>query len=305
MGVVKAVCISEKKGTQKHDIKTAYFTNRGLKDDSHAGDWHRQVSLLSYDRVLEFNKKGANVGHGDFGENLVVQGVDFKSLPVGTILKAGDVVLKMTQIGKECHSYCEIYKKMGECIMPREGVFAVVLKEGTISVGDEMIVQKPLRAGIITVSDKGSRGQREDKSGEVIKKITANNGYEITEYKILPDDFETIKNELEKICDENIADVIFTTGGTGFSKSDVTPEATIAACEKMAMGISQAILFYSMTITKRAMLSRAVSGIRKSTLIVNLPGSTKAVEESLEYIIKELEHGIEILMGTTGECARI
>ncbi len=245
MGVVKAVCISEKKGTQKHDIKTAYFTNQGLKDDSHAGDWHRQVSLLSYDRVLEFNEKGANVGHGDFGENLVVEGIDFKSLPVGTILKAGNVVLKMTQIGKECHSHCEIYKKMGECIMPREGVFAVVLKEGTISVGDEMTVQKPLRAGIITISDKGSRGQREDKSGEIIKKIATNNGYEITEYKILPDDFEIIKNELERICDENIADVIFTTGGTGFSKSDVTPEATTAVCEKNGNGnfASNFILF--------------------------------------------------------------
>ncbi len=304
MGIVKAVCISEKKGTQKHNIGTAYFFEQGVENDSHAGDWHRQVSLLSYDKVLEFNKKGANVGHGAFGENLVVEGIDFKTLPVGTILKANDVVLKITQIGKECHSHCEIFKRMGECIMPKEGVFAVVVQKGTISVGDEMTVVLPLRAAVVTVSDKGSRGEREDKSGEVVKKIIKDNGYTIEEYKILPDDLEILKGELKNICDQNIADVVFTTGGTGFSNTDVTPEATVSVCDKLVPGISEAMRAYSMTITKRAMLSRATAGIRKSTLIVNLPGSPKAVEESLEYIIEELRHGIEILNGTADECAR-
>ena len=112
--------------------------NYGLEGDAHAGNWHRQVSLLSYDRIREFNERGAGVGPGAFGENLVVEGFDFKLLPVGTKLKCGDVVLELTQIGKECHSHCEIYKKMGECIMPREGVFARVLCGGTIEEGDEM-----------------------------------------------------------------------------------------------------------------------------------------------------------------------
>ena len=139
MGKVLAVCISEKRGTQKKNVgRVRLIENYGLEGDAHAGNWHRQVSLLSYDRIREFNERGAGVGPGAFGENLVVEGIDFKLLPVGTKLKCGDVVLELTQIGKECHSHCEIYKKMGECIMPREGVFARVLCGGTIEEGDEM-----------------------------------------------------------------------------------------------------------------------------------------------------------------------
>lgn len=139
MGKVLAVCISEKRGTQKKNVgHVRLIENHGLEGDAHAGSWHRQVSLLSYDRIREFNEKGAGVTHGAFGENLVVQGFDFKRLPVGTKLRCNDVVLELTQIGKECHSHCEIYKKMGECIMPREGVFARVLQGGMIGEGDEM-----------------------------------------------------------------------------------------------------------------------------------------------------------------------
>lgn len=139
MGKVIAVCISEKKGTQKVNIHEATFIeNFGIEKDAHAGNWHRQVSLLSYDKIKEFNEKGANVSDGAFGENLVVEGFDFKKLPVGTKFACNDVILELTQIGKECHSHCEIYKKMGECIMPREGVFTKVLCGGIIKEGDEM-----------------------------------------------------------------------------------------------------------------------------------------------------------------------
>lgn len=141
MGKVIAVCISEKRGTQKTNIKEANFIeNFGIEKDAHAGDWHRQVSLLSYEKIDEFNKKGANVIDGAFGENLVVDGIKFTELPVGTKLQCNDVILEMTQIGKECHSHCEIYKKMGECIMPTNGVFAKVIKGGKIKCGDEMMV---------------------------------------------------------------------------------------------------------------------------------------------------------------------
>ncbi|EHI97745.1 MOSC domain containing protein [Clostridium sp. DL-VIII] len=141
MGRVIAVCISEKRGTQKTNIKEANFIeNFGIEKDAHAGDWHRQVSLLSYEKIDEFNKKGANVIDGAFGENLVVDGIKFTELPVGTKLQCNDVILEMTQIGKECHSHCEIYKKMGECIMPTNGVFAKVIKGGKIKCGDEMMV---------------------------------------------------------------------------------------------------------------------------------------------------------------------
>ncbi len=141
MGKVMAVCISEKKGTQKRNVHEALFIEDfGLENDAHAGKWHRQVSLLSYERIQDFKKKGAPVEDGAFGENLIVSGIDFKNLPVGTRFQCGDVVLEMTQIGKECHNGCEIYKIMGDCIMPREGVFAKVLCGGRIREGDELTV---------------------------------------------------------------------------------------------------------------------------------------------------------------------
>ena len=162
-GVVKAVCTSEKKGVEKHSVPEGHFLKDfGIEGDAHAGKWHRQVSLLSYDKVKEFNERGAQVEDGAFGENLVVEGIDFRSLPVGMMIYIGDVVLRMTQIGKECHSHCAIYKRMGECIMPREGVFAEVLQEGTIHPGDTVITcypdeNRPFQAAVITLSDKGAK----------------------------------------------------------------------------------------------------------------------------------------------------
>ena len=132
-GIVKAVCTSPAKGTEKRPVEEAYFVKDfGIRGDAHAGKWHRQVSLLSYDKVEEFNARGAQVEDGDFGENILVDGIDFKNLPVETIFRCGTVVLRMTQIGKECHSSCAIRSRVGDCIMPREGVFAEVLEEGTI-----------------------------------------------------------------------------------------------------------------------------------------------------------------------------
>ena len=142
-GRVRAICISEKRGTEKHAVAEAKFEKGfGIVGDAHAGHWHRQVSLLSYDKVKEFNSRGADVQDGAFGENLVVEDLDFRSFPVGTILRCQDVVLRMTQIGKECHHGCQIFQKMGDCIMPREGVFAKVIRGGTIRTGDVMKVEE-------------------------------------------------------------------------------------------------------------------------------------------------------------------
>ena len=120
--------------------EAVFIEDYGIEGDAHAGKWHRQVSLLSYDKIQAFREKGAEVEDGAFGENLVVEGIDFRTLPVGTRLICGDVVLEMTQIGKECHHGCAIFQKMGECIMPREGVFAKVVRGGIIRSGDEMKV---------------------------------------------------------------------------------------------------------------------------------------------------------------------
>lgn len=159
------------------------------------------------------------------------------------------------------------------------------------------------RAAIITVSDSGYRGEREDKSGPVIREILEKEGYEITFTELLPDDRAMIAGKLQEIADFGSTDLILTTGGTGFSQRDVTPEATEEVIERRVPGIPEAMRAYSMTITKRAMLSRATAGIRGTTLIINLPGSPKAVRESLEYIIEALGHGLEILSGEATDCA--
>lgn len=160
------------------------------------------------------------------------------------------------------------------------------------------------RVAIITSSDSGYEGKREDLSGPAIKEIVEANGYEVVSMIVLPDDQTMLSNEMIRICDNGLADLILTTGGTGLSPRDCMPEATMAVIERNVPGIPEAMRAYSMTITKRAMLSRACAGVRKSTLIINMPGSPKAVKESLEYIISELTHGLEILLGEAHNCAR-
>ncbi len=141
MGKVMAVCTSDVKGIQKSE--TAQIDLRedwGIEGDAHAGKWHRQVSLLGYEQIEAFKERGAEVGNGAFGENIIVSGYDLKSIPVGTHIKVGDALLELTQIGKECHSHCAIYHKMGDCIMPREGVFCKVLEGATVRPGDTVEV---------------------------------------------------------------------------------------------------------------------------------------------------------------------
>ncbi len=149
-GKIIAVNISEKKGTQKVNVHSAkVLEDWGLEHDAHAGKWHRQVSLLSFEKIEEFKAKGAPIIEGAFGENLIVEGFDLKALPVGTRIQCNDVLLEVTQIGKQCHSGCEIFKIMGDCIMPREGIFARVLHGGTISEGDEVtIVSMPVAEAV-------------------------------------------------------------------------------------------------------------------------------------------------------------
>lgn len=308
-GVVKAICISPERGTEKQRIPEGHFiTGFGIEGDAHGGNWHRQVSLLSYDKVEAFNQQGAAVEDGAFGENLVVAGIDFSTLPVGTRLMAGTAVLEMTQIGKECHSHCNIYKRMGDCIMPREGVFAKVIKDGTIRPGDVMEVEppsagRPFTAAVITLSDKGSRGDRVDESGPAASEILMAAGYEVLEHLLIPDEPEVLKKHLIRLADSRQVDLILTSGGTGFSLRDQTPEATMAVADRNAPGIAEGLRYRSMQITDRAMLGRGVSVIRGQSLIVNLPGSPKAVRESLGFIIHTLDHGLQILRGSASECA--
>lgn len=310
MGKIIAICVSDERGTTKHPVESGNFTvDWGIESDAHAGHWHRQVSLLSADKIAAFNAKGGNVKPGDFGENLVVEGFDFRALPVGTLLRCGDVLLEMTQIGKECHSHCEIYKRTGDCIMPREGVFARVLEPGTIRVGDEMALEerpapRPWQAAVITLSDKGARGEREDKSGPAIAQRLKSNGYEVVEQILIADEPAVLKQHLIRLADQRQLDLILTTGGTGFGPRDKTPEATMAVADRNAPGIAEAIRAASMQITPRAMLSRAASVIRGKTLIINLPGSPKACMESMDVFLDTIPHAMGLLRGNVQDCAR-
>lgn len=186
--------------------------------------------------------------------------------------------------------------------MPHNGVFARVVKGGTIAAGDTL--QCMYRTAVITLSDSASKGEREDISGKVICEIAEKSGCQVTFTKVIPDDEQTLSELLCTLCDEDRVDLILTTGGTGFSERDHTPEATLKVIERNANGISEAMRYRSLQVTPRGMLSRGVSGIRKKTLIINLPGSPKAVRECLEYVIDPVMHGLDILKGVTSNCAR-
>lgn len=333
-GTVKAVCTSSVKGVRKEPVKEAcLIEDYGIEKDAHAGKWHRQVSLLSWEKVQEFNKSGAGVSDGDFGENLLVSGINFRSLPVGTrflICPAEEVVhaaadnlteetvhsaglknegavggalLELTQIGKACHHSCEIRKRVGVCIMPTDGVFAKVVRGGMVKPGDRVRVlppdpDRPYTAAVITLSDRAFSGVYEDRSGPKAAEVLKAAGYEVVETILLPDDQSRLERELERLADQRQVSLVLTTGGTGFSERDRTPEATMAVADRNAQGIAEAIRIRSLAVTDHAMLSRGVSVIRKKTLIVNLPGSVKAVQESLGFILGALDHGLGILRGT-------
>ncbi|MDR2491466.1 MAG: MOSC domain-containing protein, partial [Spirochaetaceae bacterium] len=351
MAKIVAVCLSEKKGTAKHNVGSARFIEgHGIEGDAHAGNWHRQVSLLSFQKIEDFRARGGQVTDGDFGENLVVDGIDFSALPVGTRFRAGSVLLEMTQIGKECHHHCAIFHRVGDCIMPREGVFARVLVGGVISAGDEIVAAESgwpaaspnaagttagaasmaaeggngrpsaegdggraaasthaapavYRAAVLTLSDKAAAGERVDESGPLVCELIQKAGYVVRRSAVLPDDRPLLESELIRLCDTGEVDLVLTTGGTGLSPRDITPEATLAVASRLVPGIAEAMRAASMAVTKRAMLSRGIAAIRKKTLIVNLPGSPKAARENLLCIIDELKHGLDILTGRAAECA--
>ena len=160
------------------------------------------------------------------------------------------------------------------------------------------------KVAIVTLSDKGYEGQREDLTGPKLKEyVQSNKLYKVVSYTLIKDDSEMLQNELIRICDNNIADLVLTNGGTGFSKRDITPEATKAVLEKEIPGISEYMRMKSSEITKKAILSRGISGIRNNSIIINLPGSPKGAIENLSFVMDSLDHGIEILKGEATECA--
>ena len=304
MAKVVSVNISEKKGTIKHQVeKIDLKVGLGIEGDAHAGDWHRQISLLdlsSFDKM--HNNASVELKPGIFAENITTEGIDLWALPVGTRLEIGETLLEITQIGKECHRHCQVFRQVGDCVMPREGIFARVIKEGSIKAGDSLKIIPTIRAAILTVSDKGYSGERTDLSGPAIAHALEGKAL-VTRQEIVPDDLEQIKAKLIEYSDLEL-DLVLTTGGTGFAPRDVTPEATLAVAERQAQGIAEAIRAKSLGITPFAMLSRAAAGIRGKTLIINLPGSPEAALECLEVFLPVMNHAIETLRGDAYECAQ-
>ncbi len=305
-GRIVSVNVADKKGVRKQPVESiTLVVDHGVEGDAHAGPWHRQVSLLASESIEKMLAACPTVNPGAFGENVTTEGLVLYELPVGTRFYAGETLLEVTQIGKECHDRCAIFHQAGDCVMPREGIFARVIEGGEITPGNGIVLMKNslIVAGVLTVSDKGSRGEREDTSGDALEEALKGLGAASVERAIVPDEADQIAAELRRWADESPVNLILTTGGTGMTSRDVTPEATLSVLDRQAPGFAEAMRAGSLVTTPHAMLSRAVSGVRGKTLIINMPGSPRACREQFAMIAAALPHGVEKLLDLGGDCA--
>lgn len=298
-GKLLSINISTQKGTPKKPTQKAIVNRHGIIGDAHSGTGNRQVSLLSIENIRAFEKNfRRKFPPGTFAENLTTEKINLKNVSLLDIIEVGNVRLEVTQIGKECQGHrCAIFKEVGKCVMPTEGIFTRVKKGGTITVGDEVkIIKRSIKIMIITLSDRAYRGEYEDKSGEKINQMISDffkdKKWNIkTEYFLIPDSKARLKSILEKAKDEKI-DVIFTTGGTGIGTKDITPDIAKTLCNKEIPGIMEYIRIKYGEKNPKALLSRSLAGIMKKTLVYTLPGSVSAVCEYLSEILKTLEHSL-------------
>jgi molybdenum cofactor synthesis domain-containing protein len=306
-GRIVSVNVADAKGVRKDAVESIKLVvDHGVEGDAHAGPWHRQVSLLANESIEKMLEACPGVDPGAFGENVTTEGLVLYELPVGARFYAGESLLEVTQIGKECHSRCAIFHQAGDCVMPREGIFARVIEGGEIKPGEGIVLLKNtlIHAAVLTVSDKGSRGEREDASGDALEEALRVLGAAAVERAIVPDEADQIAAELRRWADETPVNLVLTTGGTGMTSRDVTPEATLSVLERQAPGFAEAMRAGSLAATPHAMLSRAVSGIRGRTLVINMPGSPRACREQFAMISAALPHGVEKLLDLGGDCAR-
>ena len=312
MGRIDAICTSQEKGVRKTPVSSARFvTGHGIEGDAHGGPWHRQVSLLATENIEETRRRLPDIAAGDFAENIAVSGIDSNSLGLGSRLRLGpEVELRITQIGKVCHKPCRIQALTGDCIMPSSGLFARVESGGDASVGDavellQLVPRDHFQVTVLTISDRCSQGQATDTAGPaVVRKIQEAMEAHIYAAEILPDEAAQIADRLKHYSNGHSIDLILTVGGTGFSPRDVTPEATRTVVERLTPGLDETMRRASAAKTPHAMLSRACSGIRATTLIVNLPGSERAARENLDALLPALPHGLAKLRGDTADCGR-
>jgi molybdopterin adenylyltransferase len=299
---VVSVNISEKKGTIKVPVPEIELNKLGVAYDAHAGDWHRQVSLLAEESVQRFtHAAGRKIHYGEFAENITTKGLELVNTHPLDRLSIGDVELEITQIGKECHgTSCAIFKEVGNCVMPKEGIFARVLKNGSVKAGDEIIyTPRVYNVLVITLSDRASRGEYSDRSGPKIEQILSaffeTEGWKYAiERKLIPDDAEVLAFLLNEARETQV-DIVITTGGTGIGPRDITPDVVKPFIDKEIPGIMELIRFKYGSIKPNALLSRAIAGVIRNTLVYTLPGSIKAVEEYMTEITPTLRHSIYML----------
>ncbi len=303
-GKIISLNTSEKKGAIKTPVDRIAIDESGIVGDAHAGNWHRQISILTSEEIKIFSKQmKTDIAYGAFAENLTTQGVNISSAALLDTFTSGSVELQVTQIGKKCHGdKCAIYQQIGKCVMPHKGIFCKVINGGTIKTGDEITFARyPFKFEIITLSDRASRGEYSDRSGPAVQKIIADHFKDTTrlcEFQtcIIPDNAKLLETHI-KASVKNGTDVIFTTGGTGIGPRDITPDVVTKLADKTIPGIMDHIRLKFGTEKPNALLSRSVAATIDKTLIYTLPGSVKAVKEYTPEILKTLEHLIYTLHG--------
>lgn len=301
---VTSVNISTEKGTTKRAVDAVRIDTEGIVGDAHAGPWHRQVSLLAQERVDAFSAEvGRTVAPGEFAENITLRGMDLGRVGLLDRFRIGEAELEVTQIGKTCHGdTCAIYREVGKCIMPTEGLFCRVLQGGTVRPGSEVDYRPhALQVRVLTLSDRAHRGAYQDRSGPraaglLQEHLESRRWHPGLDTLLLPDDPEALRRAIVS-CREEGVDVVVTTGGTGVGPRDITPETVASCCDKLIPGIMEAIRIKHGAANPHALLSRAVAGVAGSMLILTLPGSVRAVEEYLAEITRSIDHLILSLHG--------
>ncbi|PKQ63057.1 hypothetical protein BZG02_09820 [Labilibaculum filiforme] len=299
---VLSVNISEKKGVIKRPVASIELNSLGVLNDAHSGNWHRQVSLLAKESIDKFSKQATRkIDFGEFAENITTEGLLLHhTAPLDRFIM-GDLVLEVTQIGKKCHGdSCSIFREIGNCVMPKEGIFCRVLKAGSLKAGDILSYHpRIIKTMIITLSDRASRGEYEDKSGPLLEKLaeeffqSKNRHYKI-EKNIIPDQEEDLTKLLERAKKENF-DLVFTTGGTGIGPKDITPDVVKKHLTKEISGIMELIRIKYGMEKPNALVSRGIAGVMNKTLVYTMPGSPKAVNEYCTEIFKTIEHSLYMM----------
>lgn len=288
--------ISLEKGTVKKPVDAIELSDIGIAGDAHSGKWHRQVSMLGIESFDKFAiEAGRKIEFGEFAENITTEGVlVYKTAPLDRFSNK-DIELEVTQIGKKCHGdSCAIYREVGNCVMPKEGIFVRVIRGGILKEGDVLEYRPHIyKTLVITLSDRASRGEYEDLSGPKVKEaITTffemNNFHYDVENVIIPDDAEQLA-ELIKNADKTY-DFVFTTGGTGIGPRDITVDVIQPLLEKEIPGIMDMIRMKYGMEKPNALISRSVAGIIDQTMVFTLPGSVRAVNEYMSEITKVLRH---------------